>query len=251
METYRKTTAKVLYYTISTPDATALACSRLLHKSLNNKLGPVDFKIVVPQGSESQYPKDMLHLLLPSVKPSPTYPLILDFKYTPTVYDLDYDNFVYLDSDILWFINDFDPTKNQYCEEKCDIREFYFTTGWYSQPKPGLGVNAGFFCVDKTTGINMIDQISKSLIQRDVKLITYLPLLEQSMFNLYLHNIDYNGWHKITDKFNNFTRPESIFEDNKNYHFQGWNGNMDSKIHMMNCFINNNSSAEAIKALKL
>lgn len=244
-----KPAAKVLYYTISTPDATALACTKLLHKSLVNKIGNIDFKIAVPRGSEHLYPDDVKHLLLPSVKPNPTFPLIFDFKYTPTVYDLGYDNFVYLDSDILWFVNDFDTSKNQYCEE-LDIKKLFYTTGWDLIPKPGRGVNAGFFSVDKKTGLDMIYRVNKGIRQRSDVGAPYGPWLEQSMFNLYLYNSEYEGWHAVTDKFVNSTRPANVFEDGKIYHFQGWSGNMESKIQRMKGFIENNSSAEAIKALK-
>lgn len=250
MESRLKTGARVLYYTISTPDVTALACTRLLNKSLINKLGPIDFKIVVPQGSESEYPEDVKHLLLPSVKPNPTFPLIFDLKYTPTVYALDYDNFVYLDSDILWFSDDFDPSKNQYCEE-LGIRQLFYTTGWNFIPNQGRGANAGFFSVDKKTGLDMIYRVNEDISQREKVRMPDRPWLEQSMFNLYLYTVNYKGWQTVTDKVVNSTRPDNIFEDGKIYHFQGWTGGMDSKIKRMEGFIANNSSAEAIKALKL
>jgi len=235
---------KTLYYTLSTPDEAALACTKLMHKSLVQKLGNIDFKIVIPQRRAHLYPLDIRPLLLSSAKVNPRWPGVLDLKYTKTVFDLDYDHFVFLDSDILWFANDFNPCLNQYCEDVAPINTSWFSTGWPSVPTDERrGVNAGFFSVDKQTGV----ALSKYMHANIGLKAEYFPPLEQSMYNLFLHESNYEGWHRISDKFVLFANERDKVEDGKIYHFMNYTGHMRNKIKQMECFIATNAAEEIVK----
>lgn len=235
---------KTLYYTISSPDASALACTKLMHKSLVQKLGNIDFKIVVAQGSECLYPLDVHPLLLPVAKVNPSWPGVLDLKYTQTVFDLDYDHFVFLDSDILWFANDFNPYLNQYCEDVALLNTTWCSTGWPFVPTAEhKGANSGFFSVDKQTGLAMAKHMHANISIRN----EYFPPLEQSMYNLFLYETKYEGWHCMTDKFVLFAKEWDKFEDGKIYHFMNFAGHMHNKIKQMECFIATNAAEELIK----
>lgn len=235
---------RTLYYTVSTPDASALACTKLMHKSLVQKLGNIDFKIVIPQGSECLYPLDVQHLLLPAAKVNPKWPVVLDLKYTQTIFDLDYDHFVFLDSDILWFANDFNPHLNQYCEDVVPVTSYWCSTGWPFVPtEEHKGANAGFFSADKQTCLAMAKHIHANISIVD----EWSPPLEQSMFNLFLHESKYKGWHRLTDKFVLFAKECDKVEDGKIYHFMNFAGHMNDKIKKMECFIATNAAEELIK----
>lgn len=235
---------KILYYTVSTPDASALACTKLMHKSLVQKLGDIDFKIVVPQGEEAAYPAEVQHLLLSGAKVNPKWPVILDLKYTRTIFELDYDHFVFLDSDILWFANDFDPRLNQYCEDVVPINNLWCSSGWPFVPEPTRkGINAGFFSLDRQTGMAMAEHIRASMSVID----EWSPPLEQSVYNLFLYEAGYRGWHNLTEKFVLFAREVDKVEDGKIYHFMNFAGHMHDKIKKMEAFLENNSSEELVK----
>jgi len=235
---------KTLYYTISTPDASALACTKLMHKSLVQKLGNIDFKIAIAQGSECLYPLDVHPLLLPVTKVNPSWPGVLDLKYTQTVFDLDYDHFVFLDSDILWFANDFNPYLNQYCEDVALLNTTWCSTGWPFVPtEEHKGANAGFFSVDKQTGL----ALSKYMHAKIGLTAEYFPPLEQSMYNLFLYESKYEGWHRISDKFVLFANELSKVEDGKIYHFMNYTGHMHNKIKQMKRFIATNAAEDLIK----
>ena len=235
---------KTLYYTISSPDASALACTKLMHKSLVQKLGNIDFKIVVPRKKKHLYPSDVQPWLLPAPKVNPRWPGVLDLKYAYTVFSLDYDHFVFLDSDILWFANDFNPYLNQYCEDVAPINTPWFSTGWPSVPtEKHKGANAGFFSVDKQTGLALCKHMHANISTMN----KYSPRLEQSMYNLFLYESKYEGWHCITDKFVLFAKEWDKVEDGKIYHFMNYVGHMHNKIKQMECFIATNAAEELIK----
>jgi hypothetical protein len=200
----------------------------------------------VPQGQESAYPKEVRHLLLPSAKVNPKWSVILDLKYTKTVFEQNYDHFVFLDSDILWFLDDFNPQLNQYCEDIVPLSDPWCSHGWSFVPEHTIkGVNAGFFSVDKQTGLDMIGHIHANIRQIDV----WVAPSEQSMFNLYLYEMKYKNWQPITNKFVLFAEDGNKFEDGKIYHFMGFVNHMNGKLQQMEGFLANNASEELVKSL--
>lgn len=228
---------KTLFYTISTPDKAATQCSMMLYSSLASSLGNIDFKVAVPEAAVSSYPSSFKNLIISSVKPNASWSYVGDLKYTPSVYNLNYDNFVYLDSDILWFIKNFDASLNQFATERKPITDAWFSTGWSPKNVNRKGVCAGFFCVSKALGLEMSKFVSDRLaIWGEAK----APEREQSTFNQFLESCGYDKWKNVSKLVVAGARPKTKFRKEKMFHFQGLSGPMDVKYESMNEFLRNN-----------
>lgn len=234
---------KTLYYTVATPDKAATRCSKMLHKSILSSVGGVDFKVAVPDKSVSKYPADIKKLIHPSYKPNKFWNYVGDLKYTPSIYELDYDSFVYIDSDILWFIDDFDPSISQFTSERKILSDPWYSTGWKPKDPKRKGICAGFFCVTKDIGRRMSDFVSKKIGSWG---LVDCPQMEQSTFNQFLEIDGYDKWKDVSNLIVGAARESTKFSRGKMFHFQGWKGSMDFKYdHMSKFIINNNLTSLA------
>lgn len=229
---------KTLFYTVATSDKPATRCSLMLYKSLVASLGSIDFKMAVPDGSEKSYPTDVRGLVLPSFKPNKSWKYVGDLKYTKSIYELDYDNFVYIDSDILWFLGNFDSSNNQLTTEKKILGDPWYSTGWTPKDKARRGACAGFFCISKDLGLSMSRFVSKRLADWGA---VDAPKREQSTFNEFLEYCGYEKWKDVSSLIVGAARSDTKFSTGKMFHFQGWKGSMDFKYDHMSKFITYNN----------
>lgn len=229
---------KTLYYTVSSPDSAATKCSLMLYNSLIASLGKVDFKIAIPDYMKDKYPDSVKHIIHPSVKPNKKWQYVGDLKYSTSIYSLNYDSFVYIDSDILWFVDNFDPSCNQITTEKRLLSDPWYKTGWEPKDTSIEGACAGFFCVKKGTGMAMSSYVSGLLSKwnRDE-----CPQREQSAFNQFIEIGGFNKWKNVSDIIVGAARESTKFTRGKMFHFQGWKGTMNYKFEQMRKFINNNN----------
>lgn len=225
---------KTLYYTVATPDKAAISCSRMLHRSIRSSVGPVNFKIVVPDHTVDKYPNSIKEFILPAYKPNKSWSYIGDMKYTPSVYELDYDNFVYVDSDILWFVDDFDPSVSQFTFENKTLSNAWFSTGWEPKDPNRKGVCAGFFCITKEIGLRLSKFVSDKISSWSM---ADCPKMEQSSFNHFLELDGYDKWKDVSNLIVAAAKENTKFSRGKMFHFQGWQGSMDVKYDRMSKFI--------------
>ena len=106
-------------------------------------------------------------------------------------------------------------------------------------PKKTKGVNSGFFCVDKKTGLNLAAFFAKHLSKSRSSLMIENIKLEQSTFNLYLYKSGYRGWDEKSDDFR-FRSDQNTKIDNKNFHFNNNQLQINKKFNSMNLFLKNN-----------
>jgi hypothetical protein len=227
---------KILFYTVCTPDADAIACASLAKRSIMTTLGDVDFSIVFREGSSPKGYIDCEILCCPPIENE----WVGNLRYSRLIFEMDYDAFVYVDSDILWFAKGFDFSKNMYCREEVSISNPYFCSQWnLKAPEKTKGVNSGFFCVDKKTGLNLAGFFADHLAKSNSSSMIENGKLEQSTFNLYLYGSRYRGWEDKSDDFK-FRADQYYKLEDKNFHFNNNQSQMNKKLHSMILFLKNN-----------
>jgi hypothetical protein len=225
---------QILFYTLSTPDHEALECSKLLHKSLKANLGDINFKIVAPIDQKEKYETE----ITPAEKIRPDWDYIGDLKYSPTIFNLDYDRFIYIDSDVLWFKKDFNKESNLYCYEsytRLKLNE-WCSTGWDIEIKRKyMGINAGFFSLSKDLALKL-----SQYMQEKLKKNLDPPKLEQSMFNMFFYSHPEIIWKDMTDRFRLYSNEKTSYSEDKIFHFNYYEGHMRNKLDRMKMFLENN-----------
>lgn len=241
-----------LFYTISNLTDNSIKCIELLYKSLVSKIPNANFKIVVDvKDSSTNTPQHLLDKILFVDISKYKYNEVFCLKFVKEIFDQPYDYFCYLDSDILYFLDNysFSPDYNYFCHEKGTLVSKFFTDYW---PEPinidktkYKGINSGFFAINKETGLALNNFMTENLYN------AHNPMwwIEQNMFNLFvykqifLENHKYK-WIDYSNKIELFAqrmKSNTKFIDNKLYHFCGKTGNMERKYQKMTNFLTSNN----------
>lgn len=233
----------ILYYTISNLTDDANLCSELLLQSLHNKIPNLNFKIIVPSSSDQNFckHKKLSNYIIPINLNEYSNQHLFGLKFHRNIFELPYDYFVYLDSDILYFLNNLpiDFNKNYFCYDRATINNKFFSAVWPPDFKIDIsskGINAGFFMLNKETGFKLYDFMIDNFYSRRRIKIWY----EQSMFNLFIYkNLTSNdvNWFDFSNNIILFADHNTPFIDNKLYHFCGQLCQMNSKYHRMKNFL--------------
>lgn len=239
----------MLFYTISNLTDDSIKCIELLYKSLKLKISDVNFKIVVDsRNSNNKIAPYILDKILFIDMSKYEYNHIFCLKFVKEIFDQPYDYFCYLDSDILYFLDNysFSPYYNYFCYEGGQLISKFFSMYWPSDfvidKRANIGINAGFFAINKETGFLLHDFMKNYLYtSKNTKW-----WIEQNMFNLFIYQQMFSGIHKhkwidYSNKIKLFAEPHTKFIDNRMYHFCGKVGNMELKYNRMNNFLINNN----------
>jgi hypothetical protein len=228
---------KTLVYTISDGTPQGLACANLLYEYLQNKEN-FDFLII----SNKKFNSGDFNTL---VVEDYNHKYVGMLKYTEKL-PKNYDSYVYLDSDILFFD---DPLNLVNKNKKIGIvkETFLMTEGWnyYSQGELSnklsslQGVNAGSFSVKDLKYMKKV----RDLVKRAGGLTDNLVAdakLEQSAFNYMVAeatDLDLSKCHDFTEKSVLFAANSDFSKQKTLYHFNGFTGEMTSKYISMTKFV--------------
>lgn len=238
-----------LYYTISNLTETSNECTKLLINSLKNKVKNLNFKIIAPVETSNTNTNTIDSEILPYVMridlKNYSNNHLFGLKFHQNIFELDYDYFIYLDSDILYFLNDisFDPKYNYFCYDRCSVGSKFFSALWptnFSIDKNSTGINAGFFMINKKTALDLYNFMVINFYNRR-RIKTWY---DQSMFNLFIYtNLISNeiNWINYSENIVLFADSNTKFIENKIYHFCGNLCNMDLKHTRMKNFLHYNS----------
>lgn len=247
-------TTKPLIYTIATNDTASFNCALLLYKSLNKFLRPggqdFDFKVIVPEDSQYYCSDDLKDFLFPIYNYYYKNTHIFTLKYHYSIFNLLYDNFIYMDSDILWMIPElYDLEYNCICTESMRMTHSCFSKFWPKDIDKRLigyfrGINAGFFGLKKSKALELSKYMMRNLygIRKFNKKRLYI---EQNLFNVFIYNEyiqnNIDQWKDVSHKFILGANAESPYINNISYHFYGNMCNMSDKFDRMNLFLKNNN----------
>lgn len=228
---------KTLLYTVSDFKNHAIDCIDLL---INNiKDSNFDFAIVSNQNIDCKY-----QIILDEKK----YEYIGFLKYSEKIPN-GYDQYIYLDSDILYFGHShelFDSSKDfSIVKEK-----LLMNTEWFKYPyvncseylknaNSNLGLNAGTFAYKNITFLKEVRDLYSPYITQNIHLDARL---EQSSYNFALSNIvefDFSKCYDLTDKTILFADQHPFYQDRTIYHFCGFSNEMQSKFFKMKNFYDN------------
>lgn len=226
-----------LFYTVSTPDDDALSCARLARRSVMSALPGVDFIIVGKEEDREKYPADTQIFFTKQIENC----WVGNIRYSSSIFELPYEIFTYIDSDILWFAKDFDFSQNMFCREAVDISSPWFSFGWdVPAPKGMQGANSGFFSMNKNTAQELSEFFVENVSKNPTQLVVDHIKLEQSTFNLYLFKKEYAGWGDKSDRFHFACDEDTKFSTSKNFHFNKYQSQMNKKQKMMKSFLEKN-----------
>lgn len=241
----------ILFYThLHTFDKYSVNVSNLLYNTLKYSLGNINFKIIIRYGDLEKYPE----YIRPKMIESPfidNYQFSGDLKYSNVIINEKYNRYVYIDSDILWFLKDNEFNKNQYCIEKSNYYDwFLYGYDFFEDSSLFLKstkisdinlINSGFFSIDKKNFMLLSDFFKKRFDRDEVKSIkdiTHQMRFEQSIFNMFI-NLNKNiYWEDLSDKIIMFAQENHA--ENKIYHFSG-GLSMEEKFNRMKNFLIKNN----------
>ncbi len=227
---------KILVYTVSDFKPYSLQCIELMLSCFESK--NFDFKIVT---NNIQY-KDYEDIIFDDSK----YSYVGFLKYSENIPD-EYDQYIYLDSDILYFgnVNELFSDK----EYSCVVEDLPMTNEWFlyknhdnqylNNIKKLNGFNAGTFSFKNISFLSKIRQAFKPYITQDVHSDARL---EQSSFNFALSNeinFDINNTKDLTPITQLFADINPYNNNKKLYHFCGFSNEMGSKFFKMKSFYDN------------
>lgn len=225
---------KTLLYTVSDFKNNALDCINLLLSNIKNK--DFDFAIVSNKNHTCQYP------VIVDDKPYNYIGFLKYSEYIPS----GYDQYIYLDSDILFFGNIIDlfHSEKQFSIVK---EKLLMNTEWFkypylnsleyiSQAGSTLGLNAGTFAYKNIDFLSKVRYLFEPFISQDTHVDARL---EQSSYNLALSsivNFDFSQCHDLTDTTVLFADQFDYQKDKTIYHFCGFSNEMQSKLFKMKKF---------------
>lgn len=239
----------MLFYTISNLTDNSIKCIELLYKSLVSKIPNANFKIVVDiKDSHANVQEYLLDKILFVDMSKYKYNHIFCLKFVKEIFDQPYDYFCYLDSDILYFLDNysFSPYYNYFCYDRGTLVSKFFTWYWPDtiniDKTKHIGINAGFFAINRETGLALNNFMTENLYN------AHNPRwwIEQNMFNLFVYkhmlsDIHKHKWINYSNKIVLFAEARTKFINNRLYHFCGKVGNMELKHNKMTNFLTSNN----------
>lgn len=224
---------KILIYTVSDFKPYSLDCIKLMLSTFEDK--NFDFKIITNNIKYKNY-EDIIF-------DDSAYSYIGFLKYSKNISD-EYDQYVYLDSDILYFGN-----TNQLFSDKeysCVIENLPMINEWFlykNHDKEYLekiqnlnGFNAGTFSFKNISFLSKIREAFEPYITQNVHADARL---EQSSFNFILSNeinFDINNINDLSQTTQLFADINPYNTTKKLYHFCGFSNEMGSKFFKMKSF---------------
>jgi lipopolysaccharide biosynthesis glycosyltransferase len=225
---------KTLLYTVSDFKNSALDCIEMMLKNI--KGSEFDFAIV------SNKEVDCRHKIILDQKP---YNYIGFLKYSENL-PKEYDRYVYLDSDILYFgqINELFAENKEFSivREKLKMSNEWFkypylnTPDYLSKINNVFGLNAGTFSFKDVSFLKNVRSLFEPFISQEIH---QDARLEQSSFNFALsREVDFNfsKCYDLTDISVLFADQSSYQSDKLLYHFCGFSNEMQSKLFKMKNF---------------
>jgi hypothetical protein len=234
---------KTLVYTISDFKDGAIDCIRMMKNSIigNN----FDFVIISNKKIDCEY----------EIIIDETIDNYIGFlKYSAKV-PKGYDQYIYFDSDILFFapISDFCSNQefsivfeNLKMNSQCSAGKFWFkypydsSDEYFHNIKNIYGINAGSFAFKNISFLSNVRSFFEKFKSND---IVSNAILEQSSFNYALciqNNFDFSKCFDFTSKAVIHAKPNSFNINKKLYHFTGFSNTMINKKEMMKKFIYEN-----------
>lgn len=227
---------KILLYTISDLKPDSLECIDLLFSSIYFDI-PVDFAIVTNSDIKTKY--------YTIIDNSNSTNYIGYLKYSDKI-PKDYDYYIYLDSDILYFGNVSDLIDIN--KDFMIVVEHQFgnihSSGWHnfemgdkSITKDKLCINAGSFSIKKNY-LFMFDEIRGLYEQYHKEDTNYNVKLEQSLFNYVFYKTIKddkleNRAIDLHDTTSLFAQKYPLSKEKKLYHFCGFQNSMSKKLENM------------------
>ena len=236
---------KTLLYTISDFKEDAIDCIRMMRNSISDN--NFDFAIIATKKIDCEY----------EIIVDESVDNYIGFlKYSPKV-PTGYDQYIYLDSDILFF----GPISSFYSNQEfsivfedlkmnslCSAGKFWFkyphdSSESYTHNIENLyGINAGSFAFKNTSFLSNVRFFFEKFKLND---ILSNAILEQSSFNYALciqNNFDFSKCLDFTNKAVIHAKPNSFNIDKKLYHFNGFTNGMIHKKEIMKKFIDENKN---------
>lgn len=236
---------KTLLYTISDFKEGAIECIRMMRNSIGDN--NFDFVIIANKKIECEY----------EIIVDESVDNYIGFlKYSPRV-PAGYDQYIYLDSDILFFgpISDFysDQEFSIVFEDlkmnsQCWAGKFWFkyshdcSESYSSNIENLYGVNAGSFAFKNISFLSNVRFFFEKFKTND---ILSNAILEQTSFNYALciqNNFDFSRCLNFTNKSVIHAKPNSFNIGKKLYHFNGFTNSMIHKNEIMKKFIHENKN---------
>lgn len=224
---------KTLLYTVSNFKDKSIDCIDLM---LSNIKGNFDFAIISNKNEKCKYK------IILDEKP---YKYIGFLKYSENLPE-GYDQYIYLDSDILFFgdIIDLHDSSKEFSIVK---EKLLMSNEWFKYPylqcsdyldkiNNNLGLNAGTFAYKNTSFLKKNRELFEPHISQDI----YKDArLEQSSYNLALSNsvqFDFNKCYDLTNITVLFADQFDYDNSKTIYHFCGFSNEMQSKFLKMKTF---------------
>jgi hypothetical protein len=236
---------KTLIYTVSDFKDGALDCIDLLYSNIKNK--NFDFSIISNRDYQCKY----------NVFIDKSYKNYVGFlKYSRKIPE-GYDQYIYLDSDIIYlgeaedlFSNSefsiiFEDFKMNYI---CSVGRKWFQYEYDNSQKyinsinNLRGLNAGTFCFKN---YNFLAQVRNNFEKFEHNDVIKNAILEQSSFNYTLCktlNFDFSKCFDLSNESVLHAKINSFQPDKKLYHFCGFTNTMTNKALIMKAFINENKN---------
>jgi lipopolysaccharide biosynthesis glycosyltransferase len=228
---------KTFLYTVSDFKNGALECIDLLIDNLKDR--DFDFAIISNKNTDCKY--DV-------IIDSKDYQYIGFLKYSEKIPE-GYDQYIYLDSDILYF-GEIKDLFNESKEFSIVKEKLLMSNEWFKYPynnsfdyineaNSNLGLNAGTFCYKNISFLNSVRELYTPFISQDIHLDARL---EQSSYNLALSksvDFDFSKCHDLTDKTVLFADQYPFSKEKTIYHFCGFSNEMNSKFFKMKNFYDN------------
>lgn len=228
---------KTLLYTVSDFKNHAIDCIDLLINNIKDY--DFDFAIVSNQNIDCKY-----KIILDEKK----YEYIGFLKYSEQIPN-GYNQYIYLDSDILYFGHSKDLVDDS--KEFSIVKEkLLMNNEWFKYPyndsfeyinksSSNLGLNAGTFAYKNISFLQNVRNLYEPFISQDIHLDARL---EQSSYNFALSHavdFDFNRCHDLTNKTVLFADQHEFSTEKSIYHFCGFSNEMNSKFLKMKRFYDN------------
>lgn len=228
---------KTFLYTVSDFKNGALECIDLLINNIKDR--DFDFAIISNKTISCKYKV---------IADEKDYQYIGFLKYSEKI-PKGYDQYIYLDSDILYFGHSKDLVDDS--KEFSIVKEkLLMNNEWFKYPyndsfeyinKAGLnaGLNAGTFAYKNISFLQHVRNLYEPFISQDTHLDARL---EQSSYNFALSrevNFDFNKCHDLTSKTVLFADQHPFSAEKSIYHFCGFSNEMNSKFSKMKKFYDN------------
>jgi hypothetical protein len=230
---------KILLYTVSDFKSGSIDCIDMMLSKIKDK--NFDFLIISNREEACKY----------STIVDKSFGEYAGFlKYSSSI-PRNYDQYVYLDSDILYLghLHDlFNDSLISITKENLPMNQEWFkypfdnSEEYLSKIYQMKGVNAGSFCFKDIGFIDLVRSFFISHITNDVM---FNAMLEQSSFNYALCkylNFDFTNIFDFTEQTQLFAHQHPFSDNKKLYHFCGFDNSMNGKIKKMIQFLYENSN---------